>query len=395
MRSTVSLTEKFCDEMKSAYAAGDPVSFTAAALSMKEVALNAVAGGFHEAGSTALKALSHRLDDVIAHKPEDRTKQHGRTSTEFVAAVMPLFGINSREVANNLGASDQIDDYCFEHKINFKEMTYDHVFSTFMFHALRRNLIDEFVTGFGGACSELLDRQAYALSRSDEKVADCFRYSEQTTLLRVFERIGETGTPMVVLPPELDEKLATALSNLCLGDSSTLRPGHIKAMQAGGLHKSVNAALRNVYSLPFTLEDIPLGPRDLEDKAYFLGMNSKAFHGPNLVRELIGHEPAEIRRALHPMSYKQSACNPANLLKSCGAYIKSPDYQPEHLDVLNVLMENAFTKIKKTHKLKRNERDYEVFRVHLSSAGIPDQIQFKLPMIRDHKAQILEIEMGM
>lgn len=395
MRSAASLTEKFKDEMKAAYAAEDPVSFTAAAMGLKEFALTAIAGGFHHAGSQALSELCHRMEDVVAHRKEDRPDQRGRVSQEFVMAVMPLFGINSREVSQNLGTSSQIDDYLFSSKINFAEMTYDNVFGTFMFYALRRNLFDEFVTGFGGACSELLQRQTYALNRTGVRVADCFRYSEQTTLLRVFERIGNAGLTMPELPKELDEMLATALTNLCVGDASSLTYPHIKGMQAGGLHKSVNAALRNVYSLVFNLDTVALGAKTLEDSAYFLGMNSKSSHGPNLVRELIGYDPVDVRKAMHPMTYKQSACNPANLLKSCAEYISSPDYQPGDLPVINVLLETAYAKIKKTHKFKRDERDFEVFRVHLSAAGIPNQIQFKLPMIKDHKARILEIEMGM
>lgn len=394
MRSTETLSIRYSDEMGIACKAEDPVAFTQAAVSLREVALKAIAEGFHAAGAKALMRLSIGLQEVVVVRP-DKPGYGGKSSVDFVSAVMPLFGVNSPEVSNNLGVSPEIDDYLVKNKVNFDELAFDHLSSVFTFYGVKHGLVDEFITGYGGLCGDLLQRQQNEYEISGSETGDCYNLNTQYTLIRVFERMSHEGLPVPALPDEVDEMLSSALTNLCVGSAASFKSAQYEAMHAAGLHRSINAALMNTSRPEFNLDQVELQGLSLVQATYILGLNCNRFHGPNLVRNLLKYSPERVDTAMHPMSYKQSICNPENLMKSCADFIKSPDYRPEHFDVVRVLLENAFEKVKKHHKFKKNERDFEVYRVKLNDAGIPDHFQFQLPMIRDAKGKILEIEMGL
>ncbi|MBI6882719.1 hypothetical protein [Pseudomonas putida] len=393
MRSTITLARKYSAEMKAAYEAGDSISFVDAATSLKAVALRAISSGFREVGSDALESLCEGMGMIQAVLPTDFVSHRGRVSVDFLSTVMPIFGNNSREAAVNLGASYLTDEYILAEKVNFQEMAYDHLFGTFLYHALRNRQVDDFIVGLRSACSDLLDRQVDSFASNGEKKCDCYRYNEQVTLLRVFEKAGKNSVEIPALPEDLDDLLASALKNLCHGEGSSFSEDALKAMQAAGLHKSIRAALKNVYSVRFNLDDVEIIGMTLDDAANALGMNCYNFYGPNLVKNIAKYEPDEVKKAMHPMSYKQSACKPDNLMSSCSAYINSDDFAPESIDVLNVLLECAFSKWKKTALEKG--KDFELFRSRLTAFNIPDRIQFKLPMLKDMRVKILESEMGM
>lgn len=395
MRSTVDLTQRYTEAMKAAYKATDSVSFTVAALGLKEAALAAIAGGYHSEGATALNGLSEGLECVVCKRSGDRSHMLDRTTPEFLAAVMPLFGVNSREVAQNMGVSPEIDDYLLNNKIDFSQISYSHKMSSFMFHCLRLGLVDEFVAGYGGACDDLRSKQLASLQISDARVGDPFRYCEQTTLLQVFQMLSDASVPVPSLPEALDDKLSNVLSELCGGDSSVLRIGHFRAMRAAGLEKSIRAAMGNIYSSEFDLGQAAWSDLSVKDAVHMLGINCYKYSGASLVQHLVGHDPKAVRDAMHPVTYKASACKPENLLRSCAAYAQSEMYQPQDIPVLLALMESAYVKVKRSQKLKKGEGDFEVFHEHMSKAGVPMWLQLKIPMIRDNKGAILEHDLGM
>lgn len=395
MRATSTLTKQKSEQLKAAYAANDPVGFTEAAVSLRAAAIEAIELGYYSDGLTALQGLNEALRGIVAERPGDPTHGTPRTTQEFVAAVMPLFGMNSPEVSANLSLNQEIDDFLVATKIDFDQLPFDYSMGTFLFHALRLGMVEEFTTAFSGACEKLLSRQDAALEKNKSSTADCFRNSEQNVLIRVFERLDKSGIQVSGIAPSIDDKLALVLSRLSVGDSAHMGEAHLKGMQSAGMHNSLKAALRNVWSVGFNLDGHDFVGLTLSDSAYLLGMNSRMYHGPRLVRNLVNEDPDAVRKAVHPFSHKRSVCTPKHLLKSCAEYIVSADFQPEHMPVINVLMENAWDKIKKTTDFSKEGLPFEVWRAHLNAAGIPNSIQFKLPMIRDNKGAIIENELGM
>lgn len=395
MRATATAVNQYAELMKVAYVANDPIGFTEAAVKLRSAAMQSVESGYYSDGARALQALSEALRGVIAQRPGDPTHGNHRTTQAFVSVVMPLFCINSTEVAANLGLSPEIDDYLISNKVNFKQLTVDYSFSDFLRHALRRGLVDEFVTAFCDACSDLLSRQDAALEINQKSSADCFRYAEQNMLLKVFEKLEREGLQARGLTQAMDEKLALVLSRLHPGDAAHFSLNHLRGMQQAGMHVSLKAALQNTWSVSFNLDDVEFQGLKLEESAYLLGMNCRMHHGPNLIRNLVDYDPESVRKAMHTMSLKKSVCNPKKLLRSCADFIKTQDFRPENMAVIHVLMENAWEKIKKITDFHKSGKPFEVWRANLNEAGIPDSVQFKLSMIRDNKAAILESELGM
>lgn len=394
MRSTETIAIRLAEEMSVACKAEDPVAFTEAAIKLREMALRAIAEGFHAAGAKALMKLSVALQDVVIIRP-GKPGYGGRSSAEFVSAVMPLFGTNSAEVCANLGGCTEVDEYLVRNKLNFDELGFDHLSSTFLFYGLKHGLVDEFIAGYGGFCGDLLQRQNNGYEIPGGGESDCYNLNAQYTLIRVFERLIQEGVSIPKLPEALDETLATSLTQLSAGSAASLKFAHYQAMHAAGLHRSINAALRNTSRPEFNIDQVELIGLGCFQAAHILGLNCNRFHGPNLVKNLLQYPLERVEDAIHILSYKNSICNPANLMKSCAEFIKGDDYRSEHFELIRVLLECALANEKKHHVFKKNERDFELFRVKLNDAGIPDQFQFQLPMIRDSKAKILEIEMGL
>jgi hypothetical protein len=394
MRHTSSLTKQYAHDMTASYAANDPVSFTAAAMALKDVALKAIAEGFHGEGAGALTLFSERMGQVKGKVPEGSLDTHGVCTAEFASAVMPLFGVNSTETANNLGISDEIDRYLMSKKIRFSEITYGWKFSTLMFHSLRLGMIDEFIEGYTGVCDELSRLQDLEFKIKGADTGESSSYGVQHTLLNVFGKLYKYGIDSQNLST-IDEALAAVLNRLCHGNGGGLPTGHAVIMRDAGIRRSLMSALKNVYSVSFDLESFGVKPATPEEAAYILGLNCHKFHGPLLIKNLIGVDPETVRKAMHAMSHKSSACDPKNLMLSCKDYIESDDYRGEHLAVLNVLLENAWAKLKKSYRPKAGEASYEGFRKAMTDAGIPDRIQFKLPMLRANKVKLLESEMGL
>lgn len=378
-----------------AYAVNDPIGFTEAAISLRAAAIQAVEYGYYSHGMTALQGLYEALRGVVAERPGDPSHGTPRTTQEFVSAVMPLFGINSPEVSANLGLNPEIDDYLVATKIDFSQLPLDYSMGTFLFNAVRLGMIDEFVTAFSGACDNLLARQDAALEKNKSSTADCFRNAEQNVLIRVFERMDKGGLALSGITPRIDDKLALVFGRLSVGDSAHVGESHLKGLQKAGMHKSAIAALKNTWSVGFNLDPYEFVGLSLIDCAHLLGMNSRIYSGPRLVKNLVGEDPAAMRKAVHHLSHKRRVCSPKNLLRSCAEYIESADFKPEHMAVINVLLENAWEKIKKTADFNKEGKPFEVWRKHLNDAGIPNSIQFKLPMIRDNKGAIIENELGM
>lgn len=395
MRMTASHTNQEAEQLKAAYVANDPIGFTEAAVRLRSVALQAVESGYYADGARALQALSEALGAVVAQRPGDPTHGNPRTTQAFVSVVMPLFGINAIEVAANLGLSPEIDDYLIVNKVNFKQLRSDYSLSTFLLHAMRLGLVDEFVTAFGDACDDLLSRQDSALAINKASTADCLRYSEQNVLIKVFEKLDREGIPAVGFTQAMDEKLALVLSRLCTGDAAHFSLNCLKGMQQAGMHVSLKAALQNTWSVNFNLDDIEFQGLTLEEAACFLGMNSRTHHGLNLVRHLVDHDPRSVRKAMHIMSHKNSVCTPKHLLRSCADFINSPEFKLENMAVIHVLMENAWEKIKKITDFQKAGKPFEVWRAYLNEASIPNSIQITSTLIRDNKGAILENELGM
>jgi hypothetical protein len=395
MRMIATYTSQQAEQLKAAYLANDPVGFTEAAVGLRSAAVQAVESGYYSDGARSLQALSEALKAVIAQRPGDPTHGNHRTTQEFVSAVMPLFGINSTEVAANLGLSPEIDDYLIANKVDFNQLRNNYSLSIFLLHAMRLGLVDEFVTAFGDACGDLLSRQDAALAINKTSTADCFRYAEQSTLIMVFDKLARAGIPAVGITQAMDEKLALVLSRLCTGDAAHFNLHCLKGMQQAGMHLSLKAALQNTWSVSFNLDDIEFQCLTLDEAACFLGMNSRMQHGPNLIRHLVDHDPGSVRKAMHTMSHKKSVCTPKYLLRSCADFINSPAFKPENMAVIHVLMENAWEKIKKITDFQKAGKPFEVLRAHLKEAGIPNSIQQTFPLIRDNKGAILENELGM
>jgi hypothetical protein len=395
MRMAATYTNQQSEQLKAAYLANDPIGFTEAAVRLRSSALEAVESGYYSDGASALQELSQALNGVLAQRPGDPTHGNTRTTQAFVAVVMPLFGVNAAEVAANLGLSPEIDDYLIANKVNFKQLRSDYSLSTFLYHAMRLGLVDEFVTAFGDACDDLLSRQDAALAINKKSAADCFRYAEQNVLIHVFEKLFRQGVPATGVTQAMDEKLALVLSRLCTGDAAHLSLNCVKGMQQAGMHVSLKAALQNTWSVNFNLDDIEFQGLTLDEAACFLGMNSRMHHGFNLIRHLVDHDPGSVRKAMHTMSHKKSVCTPKHLLRSCADFISSPEFKTENMAVIHVLMENAWEKIKKITDFQKAGKPFEVWRAHLNEAGIPNSIQLTLPLIRDNKGAILENELGM
>lgn len=395
MRMIATYTNQQSEQMKAAYAVNDPIGFTESAVRLRSAALQAVESGYYSDGARALQALSEVLKAVIAQRPGDPKLGNHRTTQEFVSAVMPLFCINSAEVAANLGLSPEIDDYLIANKVNFKQLRNDYSLSIFLCNAMRLGLVDEFITAFGDACDDLLSRQDAALAIDKASTSDCFRYTEQKKLIMVFDKLERAGIQAAGITKAMDDKLALVLSRLCTGDSAHLSLNCVKGMQQAGMHASMKAALQNNWSVNFNLDDIEFQYLMLDEAACFLGMNSRMHHGPNLIRHLVDHDPGSVRKAMHTMSHKKSVCTPKHLLRSCADFINSPEFKQENMAVIHVLMENAWEKIKKITDFQKAGKPFEVWRAHLNEAGIPNSIQITFPLIRDNKGAILENEMGM
>lgn len=397
MRSAESRIKDAAQRMKATYTREDAAGFLEAAQALRDISAQALDLGILTDAVNALERLKKGLELVNGFIPErdGLLSSLSQCSAEFIEAVMPAFSVNGFEVINNIGVSNQIDEYLFAEKIRVDQLNGGDQSYQLLFWCLRQNRQSHYIEGLEVVVDELLARQKEVMCHKDYQTS-LFNARDNMVQYGFFLHMRDVVKDQIDLPalsPRLDEKLAQVLTNLNHGDSLSISSRVLEVLISSGLHKSAGAAILNANSVAGVAINIDL-LKDPSDEVvvhtFLLGCQHKS--SPDLIKHMVNFDAEDVLELLKGFVSKRFNFNSGAAIQSCVDFMATDDYQPSHQDLILALLEAASLRIQRD--LRQGQLDYEVIRETMSRLGVPEHLQFKIGTIRKNRGKILELSLG-